>query len=262
MTSARHVTSPGRGSLARRGKHVGAAWSHLNCGSRIGLRRLAASVIAGFFAMVFCGGAALASPNFQVIHRFNYANGAYPASLLITDGAGNLYGTTEQGGAKGNGVVFELSPPAAGRTKWTSTVLHSFKNRRGAYLEGGLLMDGAGNLYGGTLAGGPDGDGVVFELSPPPAGRTKWTETILHVFTGGDGQSPWGTLIADSAGNLYGTTWIGGPNGDAVVFELSPPATGQTGWTATVLHAFDGTRGSSSIAGLIMDDAGNLYGVT
>jgi uncharacterized repeat protein (TIGR03803 family) len=196
-----------------------------------------------------------------------YDLGGNPAAGLVADGAGNLYGTTPNGGAGGSGVVFELSPPARGKSAWAPTVLYSFNvfgvtNDDGQNPAAALIFDGAGNLYGTTKAGGLYNDGVVFRLSPPPKGQSTWTETVLQSFDRANGENPYAGLIADRAGNLYGTTENGGANGDGVVFELSPPAEGQTAWTETVLHSFNITNGEYPYAGLIGDGAGSFYGAT
>ena len=200
-----------------------------------------------------------------VLHRFRGAegaDGANPSGALIADSAGNLYGTTEDGGTVGPcrsdpepgcGVVFKLD------TTHMETVLYSFTGGSdGAQPYAGLIRDSAGNLYGttenGGLVGCPDGFacGVVFKLD------TTGTEAVLYSFTGGaDGGNPYAGLIRDSAGNFYGSTGNGGTFGHGVVFKLD------TTGTETVLHGFTGgTDGSSPIAGLTRDSAGNLYGTT
>ncbi|MEO8926518.1 MAG: choice-of-anchor tandem repeat GloVer-containing protein [Caulobacteraceae bacterium] len=210
-----------------------------------------------------------------VIHYFDITDGYYPEAGLIADGAGNLYGTAIGGGNKGGyGVVFRLSPPAAGHPSWAETVLFSFDRTDGNAPLGGVIADGAGNLYGVTEHGGPYSphhhgvQGVVYEISPPTAGKTVWTETVLKYFHGGDGHLPYGPLLEDGAGNLYGTTSYGGATygqgspGDGEVYELSPPAAGQTAWTEKGLVSFSGPNGDNPLGGLIADGAGNLYGTT
>jgi len=197
----------------------------------------------------------------KVLHNFENSGkkGNTPYAGLIFDAAGNLYGTTVSGGYYGVGTVFELTPQAGGG--WTETVLHNFKNNteQGNTLYGGLIFDGAGNLYGTTVNGGYYGVGTVFKLTPKAGGG--WTETVLHNFddNGTDGYSPYASLIFDAAGNLYGATTEGG-NGYGTVFELTPKAGG--GWTEKVLYRFNGLDGLEPYASLIFDAAGNLYGTT
>jgi uncharacterized repeat protein (TIGR03803 family) len=210
----------------------------------------------------------------SVLQVFNSgANGGLPFSGLIADSSGNLYGTTDQGGnlndcgGTGCGTVFRLSPANAGR--WRETVLHSFTGS----MDGGstyapLIRDTAGNLYGTAPGGGGITGccGVVFELSPTSGGA--WKETVLHTFSGGaDGAYPYGGLMFDATGNLYGTTGQGGNltgcngYGCGVAFELSP--TSSRRWKETALYAFTGgADGSEPQVGLAMDAAGNLYGTT
>ena len=146
-------------------------------------------------------------------------------------------------------------------------MLHAFTGGSdGAYPEAGLIADSNGNLYGTTRAGGASGVGTVFELMRPATAGGAWTETVLHAFTGGsDGAHPEAGLIADSKGNLYGTTAGGGGSGfgSGTVFELMPPATAGGAWTETVRHAFTGgSDGLYPIAGLIADSKGTLFGTT
>jgi uncharacterized repeat protein (TIGR03803 family) len=188
------------------------------------------------------------------------ATGCEPTSNLIFDAASNLYGTSPYGGATNYGVLFELSPQAGGG--WTEAVLHSFSNNGhdGYRPQGGLIFDAAGNLYGTTSGGGVHKGGTVFELAPATGGG--WTEFVLHNFGGGtDGAEPNAGLVMDAAGNLYGTTTLGGAHGDGTAFELTPVA--GEGWTEKMLHSFSGTTdGSQPWAGLTFDAAGNLYGTT
>jgi uncharacterized repeat protein (TIGR03803 family) len=214
-----------------------------------------------------------------VLYRFaGGADGADPQGPLAIDAAGNLYGVTEQGNASTAGTVFRLSPPAVGKTTWKETVLHRFSGGPGdgAVPLAGLVLDAACNLYGTTSGGGVNHQGTAFRLAPPAPGKTVWKETILYPFTGGaDGGVPVAGLIFDRAGNLYGTTYAGGPSypggisAAGTVFELTPPAAGQTTWTETVLYGFPQYASGDSLfngadprAGVVFDGAGNLYGTT
>lgn len=196
----------------------------------------------------------------RILHIFTGPDGENPTSTLIADKAGNLYGTTEYSGADGfYGTVFELSPNGSGG-QWTENTLYVFSNTGdGARPTAGLLMDSAGNLYGTTSGYLADVYGNVFELSPPTNAGDPWTEKVLYTFqgAGSDGAYPFGGLIADSAGNLYGTT-------QTSVFELSPPTTSGGSWSFTQLHEFKCCTpdGWSAQSGLVRDSQGNLYGTT
>jgi uncharacterized repeat protein (TIGR03803 family) len=229
-----------------------------------------------------------------VLHRFcaaggTCADGSEPLAGLMMDAAGNLYGTTSAGGSGqvGAGVVFELSPEGS---TWKEAVLYSFCQvgncNDGQTPLAGLIMDGAGNLYGTTENGGgfdlPENagtGGMVFELSPTATRHgTKWNETVLHSFCSsaqcGDGAHPTASLIMDcgpgingfydcTGGNLFGTTANGGGTSGGTVFELTPTG---AGWTYAVAYDFcakAGCRdGDVPYAGVIIDPAGNLYGTT
>jgi len=147
---------------------------------------------------------------------YSFTGGDSPWAGLISDAAGNLYGTTE--GGDGPGTVFQLTPSG------TLNVLHRFTGRDGAVPHGALIFDAAGNLDGTTHNGGTSGYGTVFQLDSSGA------LNVLHSFTGGsDGGRPGADLIADAAGNLYGTTSSGGatascPGGCGTVFQLTVPA--------------------------------------
>jgi uncharacterized repeat protein (TIGR03803 family) len=142
------------------------------------------------------------------------------------------------------------------------TVLASFytNSKQGVYPLGGVIQDKGGNLYGTTGRGGHANAGTVFELSPPAQGKAPWTLRTLFEFNGRDGQAPRGNLIFDEAGNLYGTTAIGGANNDGTVYKLSPPANGATRWHHTVLTSFPANAPAYPYAGVVFDSAGNLYG--
>jgi uncharacterized repeat protein (TIGR03803 family) len=198
----------------------------------------------------------------KILHSFNNngIDGTSPSHAgLVLDAAGNLYGTTNAGGASNYGIVFELSPRTTGG--WTEKILHSFDDNGtdGYYPESPLTFDTAGNLYGTTLQGGTEASkaGTVFELTPK--GKGVWTERVVHSFGGvGDGAGPYyATLIFDASGNLYGTTNGGGLYGGGTAYEMT-----ESGgvWTETVLHSFnEDTDGDQPYGGLILV-SGNLYG--
>ena len=186
---------------------------------------------------------------------------------LILDGNGNLYGVTFNGGI-GYGSVFEISPAVALGGNWTLATLYSFKNvPDGADPFGGLLRNAdTGVIYGTTRDGGTTGCfgniecGIVFQLVPQDGG---WQETVLHVFDGGPGgATSYAGLVADKAGNLYGTNITGGSGGGGTVFELVKPSSGQGSWTETVLANFDGANGSAPLENVVFADHGKLVGTT
>jgi uncharacterized repeat protein (TIGR03803 family) len=189
----------------------------------------------------------------SVLHSFaNSPDGANPRYVApVLDTKGNLYGTTNYGGTHGLGTVFEVTPSG------TTTILHSFNvnGTDGAYPVASLVFY-QGNLYGTTTEGGTlDVDGTVFELKHTTKG---WKEAILHSFgASGDGSQPTCALTFDTAGNLYGTTNVGGAYQKGTVFELTPSG------TETILWSFgNGSDGANPVAGVIRDAAGNLYGTT
>jgi uncharacterized repeat protein (TIGR03803 family) len=173
---------------------------------------------------------------------FNGSNGRQPYNSLILDGSGNLYGTTREGGAANDGVIFELAHGSG-----TITTLASFNGTNGQFPIGPLVMDGSGNLYGATNAGGASGDGTVFEL---PAGSS--TITTLASFSGSNGKSPSGGLLMDGNGNLYGVT---GASGAGTVYELA-----RGSGTITTLASSTGFGAPECT--LAMDGSGNVYGTT
>ncbi len=152
------------------------------------------------------------------LHLFqNGDDGAFPKADVILDAMGNVYGTTSFGGSGNGGTVFELSLTQQG---WVFTVLYSLAGPIGRGPFSPLLMDSAGNLYGTTVSGGAYQQGSVFKLAQTGGG---WTYTSLHDFTGGnDGRAPYGNLIFDASGNLYGTAGWGGSSGNGVVWEIAP----------------------------------------
>jgi uncharacterized repeat protein (TIGR03803 family) len=175
---------------------------------------------------------------------FTAPGGVVPEAGLVLDSHGNLFGTTANGGSDLEGTIFKL---AHGST--TITTLAPFLDD-GANPETGVVMDSHGNLFGTTSFGGANGAGTVFEVV---AG--SGTVTTLASFNGVDGANPFGDLIIDSSGNLFGTAFAGGANNAGTIFEVAAGST-----TITTLASFNGTDGSGPQAALVMDGSGNLYG--
>jgi len=243
---------------------------NLNMNSKRGGLRLAGLVLM----LAVASGARAASE--KVLYTFHGTDGCGPTSVIVgADGA--LYGTTEAGGTSTcsgdgpSGAVFQLTRGSDGT--WSEAVLHLFTGSDGSFPNGALVADKAGNLYGTTVYGGPNGCsnrgcGVAFELER--GGGGVWTYKILHLFfqKQGDGLQPYAGMIFDSKGNLYGTTSgggnfggaCGGEGGCGVVFELSPDGKGS--WTETVLYSFSSSDkyGYRPEAPLTFDSAGSLYG--
>jgi hypothetical protein len=246
--------------------------------------------LCALLLVLFCGFSAAQQEKPQqekVLFTFpaNHSRGWNPYGNLVFDRAGNLYGTTSEGGTFNGGVVFQLSQESNG--SWTQTVLYNFCSAGNSYCsdgwspQSGLTIDSQGNLYGTTVYGGrpckilsyEPSCGTVFELSPPSTPGGAWNEQVLYSFcaTGGeakcaDGAFPTGPLVFDNAGNLYGETNMGGQgrNSGGTVFELSPNS---SGWKEQVLHNFcsEGSApfcpdGLNPWGGVIFDQSGNLYG--
>lgn len=211
---------------------------------------------------------ALCPWNESILYRFagGSNDGAFPNDPVVFDQAGDLYGTTFEGGIYSTdcdysndwcGTVFELSPSNGG---WTESLPYIFNpsGSAGQSPEAGLAIDAAGNLYGTALVGGMNGEGTVYELSPSNSG---WLENTLYSFPDGNntGSFPESTPIFDPAGNLYATTQFGGPNGGGTVFELSPAGDG--GWNYSLVDGLTGhVQQNGPLTGVTRDSAGNLYG--
>ncbi len=212
----------------------------------------------------------------EILYSFKGGNdGGYPTySPLIFDKAGNLYGTTFDGGIGplgGFGTVFELTPKADG--SWTETVLHRFTGGRdGAFPHSGVVLDDLGDLYGTTEFGGGLGScplgganyycGTVYRISPQAHGG--WNETVLMRFDNArHGGYPVQSLILDRTGNLYGVAGFGkgcGGGGCGMVFELLRQRT--VPWKETIIYEFNGSDGADSWGPLLFDPSGNMYGTT
>lgn len=197
------------------------------------------------------------------------SDGANPFAGVVVGPDGALYGTTSDNYQTGEyGTVFRLTPPShpceSIRCPWTETVLYRFAGSPDGATPGygNLAFDAAGNIYGTTMSGGAgcqfDNCGVVFKLTRSGG---SWTESVIYSFDGTSGDAPQAGVVLDSAGNLYGTAYLGGTNSVCgVVYELTPSG---SSWREIVLHNFGDTGdGCEPFAGLIMDQQGNLYGNT
>jgi uncharacterized repeat protein (TIGR03803 family) len=198
-----------------------------------------------------------------VIQSLNGSStGGFPYEGLMMDAAGNLYGAAPTGGASGQGVIYRLSHTTKG---WVETVLYSFtgQNGDGAGLYWiDLISDKSGNIYGATSFGGTNGTGTVWELVYSTTKKT-YSESILYEFGtsgSGDGNNPYGGLVMDSKGNLYGTTLYGGPSNIGTFYKLTKQ--GKT-WKETILHSFVGANdGNEPTGNPYIDATGRLYGMT
>jgi hypothetical protein len=249
------------------------------------LSSLLLSSVFVFLLIVALSASAVAQATESTIYSFNDTTDAgFPEAGVILDRSGNLYGATTEGGdlalcsGLGCGSVFKLAPNSDG--SWEETLLYSFAGPPldGASSYAPLVFDPQGNLYGTTYYGGSGpcntgqfaGCGTVFELTRKPSG--SWIETVIYNFQGGsDGAWPAAGVTLDAAGNLYGTTNVGGgggsctlgsvPSGCGTVFKLAHNSDGT--WTESVVHQFQGgPDGAEPYGGLIFDKQGNLYGTT
>lgn len=179
----------------------------------------------------------------KVLHSFAGAgsDGAWPYSALIFDASGNLYGTTLTGGQHFSGTVFELTPSNG---QWVETILYSFNDnaKDAAAPTAGVVFDASGNLYGTATVGGRFQEGAVFELIQGTGG---WTETVVHSFSGGDGNQPYGGLVIGPAGRVYGTTSLGGSNSPGTVFALTKHSDGK--WAERALYSFENKEATVTI---------------
>jgi uncharacterized repeat protein (TIGR03803 family) len=187
---------------------------------------------------------------FTSLYVFPAHVGKEPIGKLVADKAGNLYGATSGGGRYDSGTIFRLNPDG------TLDVLYRFK--RGDDGEGpqGIISIGR-DFYGATYLGGNGcvvpGCGTIFKLT------ADGKESVIHSFgSGSDGKYPFANLVADAAGNLYGTTVSGGASGYGTIFKIAPDG------TETVLYSFpEGVNGAANVdSPLTLDDNGNLYGET
>lgn len=237
-------------------------------------RRLVAFVPVLICAVTMITLQSAQAQTFQVIHAFTGGgDGANPYSGLTMNGAENFYGTTA---GSDNGSVFNLRSIGSG---WLLMPLINFGLSGPSMPASKVTIGPDGALYGTTFYGGLFGEdcnnyscGTVFKLQPPSRScgsvSCPWTLTIVYEFQPSpDGGNPWGEVVFDGAGNMYGTTAYGGTgncsngieSGCGVVYKLSPAG---SGWTETILYNFSGNDGEQPTSGLIFDASGNLYGVT
>jgi uncharacterized repeat protein (TIGR03803 family) len=207
----------------------------------------------GYAGTFFAGVVYKVDPKGKETVLYNFtggADGAYPESPVVLDSAGNIYGTTTQGGAANAGVVFKVD------TSGVETVLHNFTGGAdGLIPAGGLTLDSAGNLYGTTGQGGAYNDGVIYKID------TAGKETILHTFTGGvdDGKYPsYTTVVFGPGGFLYGVTQEGGSADEGILYRLNKSG------KITILHNFTGgTADGCNVQGVpFVAKNGIFYGVT
>ncbi len=194
-----------------------------------------------------------------VIHAFTGGDdGSGPGARVTVDRSGNIYGMAPTGGANGLGTIYKIRQVAGG---WSFRVIHTFTGGDdGATGSAGRMILRHGRLFGAATTGGTYGSGVIFELTPTEVG--EWDFRAVYSFRGQpDGSFPYGAILFDGSGNVYGTTYYGGTNGIGAVYKLSTRPTGE--WEEHVIYSFqDGTDGNSPISNLVFDPAGNLYGTT
>lgn len=195
---------------------------------------------------------------------FDGPNGSHPEASLSLDANRNLIGTTFQGGANGQGTVFEIPYDASTSSYSGSTnSLIDFNGSNGSYPQAGLVADGNGNLFGTTYSGGATGQGTVFEIPYDATTSSYGTATTLVSFNGTNGWHPEASLIIDANGSLFGTTAGSGSSSYGTVFEIPYTlSTNSYATSPTVLITFSGSNGSRPRATLIADATGNLFGTT
>lgn len=196
----------------------------------------------------------------SVLHSFTGGNDGFgPGGGVAIDSMGHLYGTTPDGGTNAEGTVYEIS---RARRTWHESVIHAFTGGKDGAVGslGTLLVDSSGDLYGVTETGGARGAGTAFKMTR--ASKNRWNLKTLYAFKGTpDAASPYGGLIEDASGNLYGTTYYGGAHGLGSVFELIASARGK--YHERVLYSFrGGSDGSSPTSTLLVGASGRLYGTT
>jgi uncharacterized repeat protein (TIGR03803 family) len=194
-----------------------------------------------------------------VIHAFTGGDdGSGPGARVTVDQRGNVYGMAPTGGAYGLGTIYKIHQGQS--EAWTFKVIHAFTGAAdGSTGSAGRMIIRNGHLYGAATSGGTYGSGVVFELTPRGG---AWNFKTIYSFKGQpDGSFPYGALLFDAAGNIYGTTYYGGAHNIGAVYKLSRQPVGE--WQEKVLYSFRlGGDGNSPISNLVFDGTGSLYGTT
>jgi hypothetical protein len=207
------------------------------------------------FALALTGSGYDAYP--LTIGEFNGTNGSVPQGGIYMDSAGDLFGTTQNGGTSGHGELYEIANTGTGYGP--IEVLASVDPILGPYLDGNLTADANGDLFGTSSYGGDNGEGAVYELVKTAGGYAS-TLSVLASFDGTDGSAPVGPLLIDANGDLFGSAQNGGTNSDGTIFEIAKTAGGYASTITTVVN-FSGTDGYLPDA-LVADANGNLLGIT
>jgi len=192
--------------------------------------------------------------NKATLYQFGQCDGAGTNGGLVLDRGGNLYGTTIAA-CSHLGQVYKLSPAQGLQGTWNKTIVHAFFGAPsdGSWILDTLLIDSSGNLYGPTFSGGSSNLGTIYRMSPE---GNFWKEDLLYVFTGLDVSHPVNALISDASGSFYGVTY-----GDQQLSRAFKLTNVGGSWLFTQLHAFLSGEAQALNSGLVMDTAGNLYGV-
>jgi uncharacterized repeat protein (TIGR03803 family) len=208
--------------------------------------------------LLFCATTAIALPaqTFTTVQSFDGTDGASPYAGLVQVTNGSLYGTTQYGGADGQGSVFKMTPSGTLATLYSFCTQSTCTDGEAPYA--GLVQNTDGNVYGTTQYGGANGKGTVFKIG------TSGTLTTIYSFCSqsgcGDGELPFAALVRSSGGDLYGTTYYGGAYGSGTIFRIN------TSGTLTTLYSFcsqsDCTDGGNPAAALVQASNGGLYGTT
>jgi uncharacterized repeat protein (TIGR03803 family) len=223
------------------------------------ISRLTFSLIFVLVSSAFAGSTAASAQTLTTLTSLT--DGKFPWGSLVVDANGDLFGTTEQGGASGYGTVFEIAKTSSGYASTPTTLVSFDYYSNGGFPRAGLIVDANGNLFGTTYTGGANSDGTVFEIAKTSSGYASTPTTLVSFDYYSSGGFPRAGLIVDANGNLFGTTEEGGASGYGTVFEIAKTSSGYAS-TPTTLLSFDYySNGAYPFAGLIVDANGNLFGI-